>query len=154
MRYIIIISIILIIAVSSCSVKPKAKSKPNIVIINIDDMGWKDVGFMGSDYYETPNIDSLSAAGMIFTNGYAASANSAPSRACLMTGLWTPRHGIYTVGSSERGNSNNPLLIRFGQFITQTSRRKGIEMIKEKGEREFLEFMSERNWVTIKNKGK
>lgn len=48
----------------------------------------------------------------------------------------------------------NPLMIRFGQFLTQTSRRKGIEMIKEKGEREFLEFMSERNWVTIKNKRK
>ena len=47
----------------------------------------------------------------------------------------------------------NPLMIRFGQFITQTNRRKGIEMIKEKGEQEFLKFMSERKWVTYKNKG-
>ncbi len=47
----------------------------------------------------------------------------------------------------------NPLMIRFGQFITQTNRRKGIEMIKEKGEQEFLKFMSERKWVTYKIKG-
>ena len=46
----------------------------------------------------------------------------------------------------------NPLMIRLGQFITCTNRRKGIEMIKEQGEQEFLKFMSERKWVTVKNK--
>ena len=74
-------------------------------------MGWKDVGFMGSEYYETPNIDQLAKQGMIFTNGYAAAANCSPSRASLMTGLWTTRHGIYTVGSSERGNVRDRKLI-------------------------------------------
>jgi len=83
----------------------QTKNKPNILLINIDDMGWRDVGFMGSEYYETPNIDALAADGMIFTNAYAASANCAPSRACMMSGQWTPRHGIYTVGTSERGKS-------------------------------------------------
>lgn len=85
--------------------------KPNIVLINIDDLGWRDLGFMGSQFYETPNIDSLSKQGMIFTNGYASAANCAPSRACLMTGQWTPRHGIYTVASSERGESKYRKLI-------------------------------------------
>ncbi|MBT6764811.1 MAG: sulfatase-like hydrolase/transferase, partial [Prolixibacteraceae bacterium] len=47
-------------------------NKPNILLINIDDMGWRDVGFMGSEYYETPNIDELAAGGMIFTNAYAS----------------------------------------------------------------------------------
>ena len=84
---------------------------PNIIIINVDDMGWKDVGFMGSEYYETPNIDALSGLGMVFTNGYAAASNCAPSRACLMTGQWTPRHGIYTVSPSTRGKSENRKLI-------------------------------------------
>lgn len=68
-------------------------------------MGWTDLGFMGSDYYETPNIDALSKLGMVFTNGYASAANCAPSRASLMTGKWSTRHGIYTVGSSQRGKS-------------------------------------------------
>ncbi len=71
--------------------------RPNIIIINIDDMGGRDVGFMGSEYYETPNIDKLAREGVIFTQGYAAAANCAPSRASLMTGQWTPRHGILTV---------------------------------------------------------
>ncbi|MGQ7870970.1 sulfatase [Sunxiuqinia sp. sy24] len=92
-------------------VQNKEYSKPNIVLINIDDMGWRDVGFMGSEYYETPNLDQLAGQGMVFTNAYAAAANCAPSRACLMSGQWTPRHEIYTVGSSERGKSKNRKLI-------------------------------------------
>ena len=82
-------------------------SQPNIVLINVDDMGWKDLGFMGSNYYESPNIDQLASKGVVFSNGYASAANCAPSRASLMTGLWTPRHGIYTVGSSKRGNTED-----------------------------------------------
>ncbi len=74
-------------------------------------MGWRDVGFMGSEYYETPNLDSLAAEGMIFTNAYASASNSAPSRACMMSGQWSQRHGIYTVGSSERGKSKERKLI-------------------------------------------
>lgn len=44
----------------------------------------------------------------------------------------------------------NPLMIRFGELLSRTSRRKGIEMIKEKGEAAFAEYMSNKNWVTIK----
>lgn len=44
----------------------------------------------------------------------------------------------------------NPMLIRFGQFITGTNRSKGITLIKEKGESEFLRFMRDKNWVTMK----
>lgn len=47
----------------------------------------------------------------------------------------------------------NPFMIKFGQFITRTNRRKGIEMIKENGEVEFVKFMTAKNWVTIKSKG-
>ena len=102
-----------LILLSSCTNKSTEKEvqKPNILLINIDDMGWRDVGFMGSEYYDTPNIDKLAANGMIFTNAYAASANCAPSRACMMSGQWTPRHGIYTVGTSERGKSKTRKLI-------------------------------------------
>lgn len=74
-------------------------------------MGWRDVGFMGSEYYETPNIDALAADGMIFTNAYAAASNCAPSRACMMSGQWTPRHGIYTVANSDRGKSKTRKII-------------------------------------------
>ncbi len=97
---------IIIFVISGCK-----KSQSNIILINIDDMGWRDVGFMGSEFYETPNIDKLAKGGMVFTNAYASASNCAPSRACLMSGQWTPRHGIYTVGTSERGKSSNRKLI-------------------------------------------
>ena len=79
-------------------------SKPNVVFFFIDDLGWTDLGFMGSEFYETPNIDRLARESVIFTDGYANAPNCAPSRACLMSGKYTPRHGIYTVGDPRRGN--------------------------------------------------
>ena len=92
--------------------------KPNFVLINVDDLGWKDLGYTGSQYYETPNIDQLSRSGMVFTNGYASAANCAPSRASLMTGKWITRHGIYTVASSERGETRYRKLIPTKNTIT------------------------------------
>ena len=85
--------------------------KPNIILFYIDDLGWSDVGFMGSRYYETPHIDRLASQGMIFTSAYANAPNCAPSRACLMSGQYTPRHGIYTVNNSDRGESKDRKLI-------------------------------------------
>jgi arylsulfatase A-like enzyme len=85
--------------------------KPNVIYINIDDLGWKDVGFMGNDYFETPNIDQLAKTGMTFTQGYASASNCAPSRACLLSGKNTPRHGVYTVNTSERGHEKTRKLI-------------------------------------------
>lgn len=79
--------------------------KPNIVFIYVDDWGWTDLSHAGSTYYETPNIDRLAATGIRFTQAYSIGPNCAPSRASLMTGLYTPRHGIYTVGTAERGDS-------------------------------------------------
>jgi len=86
-------------------------SKPNIVFIFIDDLGWKDAGYMGSAYYETPAIDNLAQQGMIFTNAYANAANCAPIRACLLTGQYTPRHGVFTVARSDRGESRHRRVI-------------------------------------------
>ncbi|EON79251.1 Arylsulfatase [Lunatimonas lonarensis] len=87
------------------------ENKPNIILINVDDLGWRDVGFMGSDYYETPNLDKLAAQGMVFYYAYAAAANCAPSRASLMSGMNTPKHRVYTVGSSERGEAKTRRII-------------------------------------------
>lgn len=110
------------------------KKKPNIILFFIDDMGWKDVGFMGSTYYETPHIDRLAAKGTIFTNAYANAPNCAPSRACLMSGKYTPRHGIYTVGSSERGPEHLRKLIPIPNKEVLGLEHKTIaEVLKEAG---------------------
>jgi arylsulfatase A-like enzyme len=81
-----------------------AAARPNILFIFLDDYGWKDTSYMGSDFYETPHIDRLASEGMIFTDAYACAANCAPSRACLLSGQYTPRHQIYNVGTRPRGN--------------------------------------------------
>jgi arylsulfatase A-like enzyme len=105
----------------SCN-SSKKESHPNIIIINVDDMGWRDVGFMGSQYYYTPHIDQLASQGMVFTNGYAAASNCAPSRACMMTGKWSSRHGVFTVGNSERGDSKHRKIVpqKNTVFLSQT----------------------------------
>ena len=77
--------------------------RPNIVLIFADDLGWKDVGYQGSDFYETPNIDRLAKEGVVFSAGYAAAGNCAPSRACMLSGNYTPRHHVYAVGNTGRG---------------------------------------------------
>ncbi|MFR9579024.1 MAG: sulfatase [Rikenellaceae bacterium] len=62
--------------------------QPNVLLLVVDDMGWTDTHYSGSDLYQTPNIDALSRDGVIFTNGYAACTVSSPSRAALMTGKY------------------------------------------------------------------
>ncbi len=80
-----------------------AAARPNIVLIFADDLGLQEVGYQGADFYETPNIDRLAKAGMVFSNAYAAAGNCQPSRACLLSGQYTPRHGLFAVGSTHRG---------------------------------------------------
>ena len=87
------------------------KRRPNFVFILIDDMGWRDVGFMGNAIIETPNLDRLARRGIVFTNAYANAPNCAPTRACLMSGQYPPRHGVYTVGDSTRGSKARHKLI-------------------------------------------
>ena len=103
------IAYLLYLTGSSCS--PSTPTPPNVLFIIADDLGWKDVGFMGGDFFETPNLDRLAQEGMVFNRCYAGAANCAPSRACLISGLNTPRHGIFTVGSSARGKSGHRKLI-------------------------------------------
>jgi arylsulfatase A-like enzyme len=87
----------------SGTLSAQTPEKTNIIFILTDDLGYKDVGFTGGDYYETPNIDKLSKEGMIFNAAYAGAANCAPSRGCLISGQYTPRHGIYAVGTTNKG---------------------------------------------------
>ena len=64
--------IILLLFIYSCQNNIVDKEKPNVILIVADDLGWSDLSYMGSTYYETPNIDKLSKSGMTFYNGYAS----------------------------------------------------------------------------------
>ncbi len=63
-----------------------SQKKPNVVFILVDDLGYHDLSYSGSNFYETPNIDALAAKSFNFINGYAASRVCSPSRAAIMTG--------------------------------------------------------------------
>ena len=85
-----------------------AQQKPNIVFILADDLGWRDLSCMGSQYYETPNIDRLASEGLLFTDAYAAAPVCTPTRAAFMTGKTPARLGITAVFDRDRGEM--PLL--------------------------------------------
>ena len=57
-----------------------AAAPPNVVFFFIDDLGWSDLGYAGSRFYETPHIDRLAGEGVVFTDAYANAPNCAPSR--------------------------------------------------------------------------
>jgi arylsulfatase len=69
-------------------------SRPNIVLIMCDDMGWADPGCYGSKQNPTPNIDQLSKGGLRFTNFLATQAVCTSSRVALMTGCYPNRLGL------------------------------------------------------------
>jgi len=76
----------------------QANSKPNIVLILADDLGYRDLGCYGSAAIQTPNLDQLASEGIRFTQSYSGCPVCAPSRSVLMTG----NHAGHT---SVRGNS-------------------------------------------------
>ena len=76
------------------STATRAAEKPNVVLVNVDDLGWTDLGCFGSEFYETPHIDQLAADGMRFTDAYAACAVCSPTRAAIMTGRYPARVGV------------------------------------------------------------
>lgn len=69
-------------------------TRPNVVLILIDDMGLHDLSVEGSTFYESPNIDKLARGGMRFTQGYATCRVCSPSRASIQLGQFTARHGV------------------------------------------------------------
>ena len=98
---------------ASATVQAQEAEKPNIIYIMCDDMGYADLGCYGQQYISTPNLDRMAAEGMRFTQAYAGSPVSAPSRACFMTGQHTGHTKVrgnkeYRIGSIYYGNNQDP----------------------------------------------
>ena len=72
----------------------KADSRPNIIVILADDLGYGDLGFTGSREIKTPNIDALAHKGVVFSNAYVTHPYCGPSRAGLLTGRYQARFGM------------------------------------------------------------
>jgi len=69
-------------------------SRPNIILVLVDDLGWSDVGCYGSSFHETPHIDSLARDGVRFADAYAAAPVCSPTRASILTGKYPATIGV------------------------------------------------------------
>ena len=105
-----IIYLVPTLSLVGCTSQP-VEEKPNVIVILADDLGFGDVSAYGSTTIHTPNIDSLAHGGVCFTNGYATSATSTPSRYALMTGMypWKNKDAKILPGDA-------PLIINENQF--------------------------------------
>ncbi|TWO33429.1 sulfatase-like hydrolase/transferase [Seonamhaeicola sediminis] len=107
------ICILTLITVFACNSKTEvSKSEPpNVIIILVDDAGYVDFGFMGSQDLQTPNIDSLAKSGVTFTDAHVSATVCAPSRAGLITGKYQQRFGFEANGTGGIGLSDNVVTI-------------------------------------------
>jgi arylsulfatase A-like enzyme len=89
--------LVLLFIIFSLPLAVRADSRPNVVFILADDLGWSDTTLYGTTkFYRTPNIQRLAKRGMTFTRAYSSSPLCSPTRASILTGLSPARHGITT----------------------------------------------------------
>ena len=110
--------------------------RPNILYIMCDDLGYADVGCYGQEYISTPHLDRMAREGMRFTQAYAGSPVSAPSRASFMTGQHTGHTKVrgnkeYRIGSMYYGNNQDP--VQTGQEPYDTAHIILPEIMKDNG---------------------
>ena len=122
-----ILSLVLILFLSckekniDSGVSETVKTRPNIVIIYADDLGYGELGAYGATELKTPNLDKLANEGLRFTNGYASSATCTPSRYALLTGVYPWR------------NKSAKILPGTAPLIIDTAQLTLPKMLKEQG---------------------
>lgn len=94
---------VVVCIMAACSAPAMAGTKPNIIFILADDLGYGDLGCYGQKVIQTPRLDQMAREGLRFTDAYAGSTVCAPSRSALMTGQHTGHTRV-------RGNALVPLL--------------------------------------------
>ncbi|CAN5312428.1 hypothetical protein BH23BAC1_BH23BAC1_22000 [soil metagenome] len=96
-RYCIYTFLAFLIIATACSTRNDTvqKNQPNVIIINVDDLGYGDLGIHGATKVKTPNIDQLAREGRKFTDAHSASAVCSPSRYALLTGQYPSRKGYW-----------------------------------------------------------
>src|SRR4051812_29453432 len=136
------LTIILIGVSVITSVAQSRSTKPNIVFILADDLGYGDLGCYGQQKIQTPNIDALAKKGIRFTQFYAGSTVCAPSRASLMTGLHTGHAAVRgNKGMLPEGQTPLPdsaatfaTLLKKAGYITAAFGKWGLGFITTSGD--------------------
>ena len=120
-----------------------AAQKPNIVLIYMDDLGWKDIGCSGSEFYKTPHIDRLAAQGIRFTHARAAAPLCAPSRGAVISGKFPGRTKFTSVCAGGKDDSlyTQSMMLGVGNTSLNAKHRRAVpstetlfsEKLKEAG---------------------
>ncbi len=87
----------LLLALTACKNEPErtiSGSRPNIIFILADDMGWADLPVYGNSFNEAPNLSRMASEGIRFTDAYAACPVCSPTRASIVSGQYPARVGI------------------------------------------------------------
>ena len=85
----------------SCAAEPATASRPNIVLIMADDLGWGDPGFNGNTVIKTPHLDAMAKAGLRFDRFYSGAPVCSPTRGTALTGRHPYRYGIWTANEGH-----------------------------------------------------
>ena len=96
--------------------------RPNIVVVVIDDLRWDELGFSGHPYLETPNIDRLARNSTNFTRAFHSTPLCSPNRACILTGEYVAKHGIFN--NVGRDHSVRNCARSRERYRTQATRRR------------------------------
>ncbi len=104
-------------AATSCSIGTAARkvprSKPNVIVLFIDDLGYGDVGAFGCKDIPTPNMDKLAEQGVKCTNSYITNPPCSPSRCSLMMGMYGQRFGKYGMARGMAIPDDKPTMAEF-----------------------------------------
>ncbi len=95
-------------AFSSFAQKKEAVSRPNIIVICADDLGWKETSAFGNTRIKTPHIDSLGIRGTRFSQAYSCAPICSPGRAGLLTGRYQNRFGFEFLTPENLKDSSRP----------------------------------------------
>lgn len=135
-------------------------SLPNIILLVGDDQGYPYFGFMGADYVHTPNMDSLAARGILFTNGYVSDNHCRPSLQTLLTGLlpidyYHQHDSILNAAIAEAAISEDSILAFKQQFdLHATGFAHAQTLPKSLAEKGYVSFQGGKWWeYTYKNGG-
>lgn len=109
------------------------ETKPNIVFILADDLGWKDLVCYGNKHYETPALDALAMSGIRFTQAYSACPVSSPTRASIMTGKYPARLQLTNFIAGNRKDEASPVLPAPWKPFLEARETTIAELLKQQG---------------------
>lgn len=135
-----------------------SESRPNVVLVMADDMGWGQTGYYNHPVLKTPNLDAMAANGLRFDRFYAGASNCSPTRATVMTGRTNDRTGVQTHGYAMRPQertiaqvmqANGYATGHFGKWHLNGMRGPGAPILKD-DIRSPGRFGFD-NWVSVTN---